>query len=174
MNQRKISSVLRISGPLSIVAVLLGGGGCEKPLNIIVSTTNLPADSDGLEFLVRTVTFPMGGKDAVQAAAETPPQRIRFADNESNYCPTCQTDGRVLKDLVDQRPDPEVVVQLLKQSPKIGSAYERAEVLLAVARTYRIEGTLHDAYVDAAQSIGSDYERNRALAAAASARRVER
>lgn len=82
--------------------------------------------------------------------------------------------GRVLKDLVDQRPDPEVVVQLLKQSPKIGSAYERAEVLLAVARTYRIEGTLHDAYVDAAQSIGSDYERNRALAAAASARRVER
>lgn len=82
--------------------------------------------------------------------------------------------GRVLKDLVDQRPDAEVVVQLLKQAPKIGSAYERAEVLLAVARTYRIEGTLHDAYVDAAQSIGSDYERNRALAAAASVRRVER
>jgi len=25
-------------------------------------------------------------------------QRIRFADNESNYCPTCQTDGKLLAD----------------------------------------------------------------------------
>ncbi len=82
--------------------------------------------------------------------------------------------ARVLKDLVAQRPDTEVVVQLLKQAPRVGSAYERAELLLTVARAYRIDGALHDAYVDAAQSIGSDYERNRALAAAASARRVER
>ncbi len=28
----------------------------------------------------------------------TPVQRIRYADNETNYCPTCQTDGRVLAD----------------------------------------------------------------------------
>ncbi len=27
-----------------------------------------------------------------------PIQRIRFADNETNYCPTCQTDGKVLAD----------------------------------------------------------------------------
>jgi len=27
-----------------------------------------------------------------------PVQRIRYADNETNYCPTCQTDGRVLAD----------------------------------------------------------------------------
>jgi formamidopyrimidine-DNA glycosylase len=27
-----------------------------------------------------------------------PVQRIRYADNESNYCATCQTDGTVLKD----------------------------------------------------------------------------
>jgi formamidopyrimidine-DNA glycosylase len=28
----------------------------------------------------------------------TPVQRIRYADNETNYCPTCQTDGRLLAD----------------------------------------------------------------------------
>ncbi len=25
-------------------------------------------------------------------------QRIRYADNETNYCPRCQTDGRILAD----------------------------------------------------------------------------
>lgn len=29
---------------------------------------------------------------------DTPVQRIRYADNETNYCPTCQTEGRVLAD----------------------------------------------------------------------------
>jgi len=28
----------------------------------------------------------------------TPVQRIRYADNESNYCPTCQTGGKLLAD----------------------------------------------------------------------------
>jgi formamidopyrimidine-DNA glycosylase len=28
----------------------------------------------------------------------SPIQRIRYADNETNYCPTCQTDGKVLAD----------------------------------------------------------------------------
>ena len=28
----------------------------------------------------------------------TPIQRIRYADNETNYCPTCQTSGKVLAD----------------------------------------------------------------------------
>jgi formamidopyrimidine-DNA glycosylase len=28
----------------------------------------------------------------------SPIQRIRYADNETNYCPTCQTNGRVLAD----------------------------------------------------------------------------
>ena len=28
----------------------------------------------------------------------TPVQRIRYADNECNYCPTCQTGGRLLAD----------------------------------------------------------------------------
>jgi formamidopyrimidine-DNA glycosylase len=29
---------------------------------------------------------------------ETPVQRIRYADNETNYCPRCQTSGRLLAD----------------------------------------------------------------------------
>ena len=29
---------------------------------------------------------------------ETPIQRIRYADNETNYCPTCQNEGRLLAD----------------------------------------------------------------------------
>ncbi|MCA9113426.1 MAG: formamidopyrimidine-DNA glycosylase, partial [Planctomycetaceae bacterium] len=28
----------------------------------------------------------------------SPIQRIRYADNETNYCATCQTDGKVLAD----------------------------------------------------------------------------
>ena len=28
----------------------------------------------------------------------TPVQRIRYADNETNYCPSCQTDGKLLAD----------------------------------------------------------------------------
>jgi formamidopyrimidine-DNA glycosylase len=31
-------------------------------------------------------------------ACATPVQRIRYADNETNYCPTCQTEGKVLAD----------------------------------------------------------------------------
>jgi formamidopyrimidine-DNA glycosylase len=29
---------------------------------------------------------------------DTPIQRIRYADNETNYCPSCQTDGKLLAD----------------------------------------------------------------------------
>jgi formamidopyrimidine-DNA glycosylase len=28
----------------------------------------------------------------------TPVQRIRYADNETNYCPRCQTEGKLLAD----------------------------------------------------------------------------
>ena len=31
-------------------------------------------------------------------ACGTPVQRIVYADNETNYCPTCQTGGRLLAD----------------------------------------------------------------------------
>lgn len=64
-----------------LCATLSTALGCERPLDIVVSVTNLPAESDGLEFMVRTVATPTGGQDGVQMAASTPAQRIRFADN---------------------------------------------------------------------------------------------
>ena len=63
---------------------------------------------------VVTVTVDCGGIDAAAARAlderarapnadkhrliETPVQRLRYSENEANYCPTCQTDGRLLAD----------------------------------------------------------------------------
>ena len=32
------------------------------------------------------------------SVCHTPVQRIRYAANEANYCPTCQTEGRLLAD----------------------------------------------------------------------------
>jgi hypothetical protein len=48
---------------------------------------------------------------------------------------------------------------------KITSAYEKSRVLLAVARSYTLEGALRESYIKAANSINSEFERNRALAA---------
>ena len=48
----------------------------------------------------------------------TPVQRIRYADNETNYCARCQTDGRLLAD--------RALSRLLKQDwPKSVDALER-------------------------------------------------
>jgi formamidopyrimidine-DNA glycosylase len=48
----------------------------------------------------------------------TPVQRIRYADNETNYCPRCQTGGRLLAD--------RALSRLLKEDwPKSVDALER-------------------------------------------------
>jgi len=48
----------------------------------------------------------------------TPVQRIRYADNETNYCPRCQTGGRLLAD--------RALSRLLKQGwPKSLEAFDR-------------------------------------------------
>jgi formamidopyrimidine-DNA glycosylase len=48
----------------------------------------------------------------------TPVQRIRYADNETNYCPRCQTGGRLLAD--------RALSRLLKQDwPKTIEAFDR-------------------------------------------------
>ena len=39
-----------------------------------------------------------GRYDEPCPVCETPVQRIRYADNETNYCPRCQTGGKVLAD----------------------------------------------------------------------------
>ncbi|HEV2703320.1 MAG TPA: DNA-formamidopyrimidine glycosylase family protein [Steroidobacteraceae bacterium] len=49
---------------------------------------------------------------------QTPVQRIRYADNETNYCPRCQTGGRLLAD--------RALSRLLKQDwPKSVEAFDR-------------------------------------------------
>jgi formamidopyrimidine-DNA glycosylase len=45
-------------------------------------------------------------------------QRILYAENETNYCPGCQTGGRLLAD--------RVLSRLLKQDwPKTADAFDR-------------------------------------------------
>jgi len=47
-------------------------------------------------------------------------QRIRYADNETNYCPRCQTEGRVLAD--------RALSRLLKDDwPKTADELERPQ-----------------------------------------------
>jgi formamidopyrimidine-DNA glycosylase len=49
---------------------------------------------------------------------QTPVQRIRYADNETNYCPRCQTGGRLLAD--------RALSRLLKQDwPRTIEAFDR-------------------------------------------------
>jgi formamidopyrimidine-DNA glycosylase len=49
---------------------------------------------------------------------QTPVQRIRYADNETNYCPRCQTGGRLLAD--------RALSRLLKQDwPKTIEGFDR-------------------------------------------------
>jgi formamidopyrimidine-DNA glycosylase len=51
----------------------------------------------------------------------TPVQRIRYADNETNYCPRCQTEGRVLAD--------RALSRLLKDDwPRTADELERLQV----------------------------------------------
>jgi formamidopyrimidine-DNA glycosylase len=50
----------------------------------------------------------------------TPVQRIRYVDNETNYCPTCQTGGRLLAD--------RALSRLLKSDwPKTVDGFDREE-----------------------------------------------
>ncbi len=51
-------------------------------------------------------------------SVHTPVQRIRYADNETNYCPGCQTGGRLLAD--------RALSRLLKQDwPKSVEGFDR-------------------------------------------------
>jgi formamidopyrimidine-DNA glycosylase len=60
----------------------------------------------------------------------TPVQRIRYATNETNYCPRCQTDGKLLAD--------RALSRLLKQDwPR---SIDEIDDVLPKAKTGR-EGT---------------------------------
>ena len=76
--------------------------------------------------------------------------------------------GRVLTALINRSEGqltPAVATAVIASARRLGSDYERANVLVAVARHLRLSGELRRAFVDAANGIGSEYDRNRALAA---------
>ena len=66
-------------------------------------------------------------------------QRIRYAANETNYCPTCQTGGRLLADraLVDGKPTAYVCEHFACRRPVTSPEDLRAELDAALAARRR-------------------------------------
>jgi hypothetical protein len=62
---------------------------------------------------------------------------------------------------------------VIASAGRIGSDYDRANVLVAVAQHLRLTSALREAYIDAAGKIGSEYDRNRALAALAGSTQLD-
>ncbi|NIR43796.1 MAG: hypothetical protein GWN99_07545 [Gemmatimonadetes bacterium] len=61
---------------------------------------------------------------------------------------------------------PEQVRDIVRQVGRdIGSDYELAELLIAIARNHPLDESVRIAYVEASSSIGSDYEQRRVLSA---------
>lgn len=60
-------------------------------------------------------------------ACKTPVQRIAYADNETNYCPTCQTDGKLLADRALSRlmrgDWPKTMAELEERKKKLMTAH---------------------------------------------------
>ena len=75
----------------------------EATREVLTEWTNrLRAESDG-DFPKKVTAFreemAVHGKFGQPCpVCSTPVQRIRYADNETNYCPRCQTDGKLLAD----------------------------------------------------------------------------
>jgi hypothetical protein len=92
-------SALRFLRPLLLTAFVTTSAACEPPLNVIVSATSIPSDSDGIEFMVRTIADPMGGREAVQTAADTPVQRLSFTSAPPTQGSAAYTFGLYLPDL---------------------------------------------------------------------------
>jgi len=71
---------------------------------------------------------------------------------------------RVLRTVVEQPMSERIQEGVLRTSAKIGSSYERANLLQAVAGKGRVNGTARELYVAATKGMGS-YDETRALAA---------
>ena len=70
---------------------------------VLVEWTRILADEVGDAFpetvtAFRTDMAVHGKYGAPCPVCHTPVQRIRYANNEANYCPTCQTEGKLLAD----------------------------------------------------------------------------
>jgi formamidopyrimidine-DNA glycosylase len=75
----------------------------EATRGVLIEWTRVLADEVGDAFPETVTAFrpdmAVHGKYGVPCpVCETPVQRIRYANNEANYCPTCQTEGKLLAD----------------------------------------------------------------------------
>ena len=75
----------------------------EATKEILVEWTQRLRDEAGADFPSKVTAFrdemAVHGKFGKPCpVCGTPVQRIRYADNETNYCPRCQTDGKLLAD----------------------------------------------------------------------------
>jgi formamidopyrimidine-DNA glycosylase len=75
----------------------------EATKEILVEWTRRLRDEAGNDFPAKVTAFrdemAVHGKFGKPCpVCGTPVQRIRYADNETNYCPRCQTDGKLLAD----------------------------------------------------------------------------
>ena len=71
--------------------------------SVLVEWTQRLRDESATEFPTKVTAFreemAVHGKFGKPCpVCGTPVQRIRYADNETNYCPRCQTDGKLLAD----------------------------------------------------------------------------
>ena len=71
--------------------------------SVLVEWTQRLRDESATEFPAKVTAFreemAVHGKFGKPCpVCGTPVQRIRYADNETNYCPRCQTDGKLLAD----------------------------------------------------------------------------
>jgi len=73
--------------------------------------------------------------------------------------------GRVLSALLKKEPGKETLLFTLKSASTISSDYEKAQLLLKIARSNSDDDAVRNAIVEAARTIGSEYERGRVLSA---------
>jgi hypothetical protein len=66
------------------------------------------------------------------------------------------------------------MLAVLRSASEIGSDFEQAELLLAMARRQRLDSRVRDAMLAVAESIQSDHERGRVLTAVVRAERAAR
>ncbi|MDX1504006.1 MAG: hypothetical protein R3325_16730, partial [Thermoanaerobaculia bacterium] len=131
--------------------------GDEVLVRLLRTARSIGSDYELAELLVavvRSQRLEGGTRDAFAEAAET-----IGSDYELR---------RTLAEAVERPLGGEGLVPLLRAALSIGSDFELAELLVAVARSQRLEGEARDAFEAALETVGSTYERRRVEEALAS------
>lgn len=79
------------------------------------------------------------------------------------YAPTLPTLSSLAKTVTNASPDRETLIAVLRQAVKMTSDYDRAELLLVVAKHYTPDDEVRTAYLDAVSAMHSSYDQARVL-----------